>query len=65
MAARAVGSIHPDAKLEVTGGVNRPPMERKMTSALFRQARELGRQMGLELKEASTGGGSDGNLNAP
>jgi glutamate carboxypeptidase len=60
----ALAPIHPQAKLEITGGVNRPPMERKMASALFRKARELGRQMGLELKEASTGGGSDGNFTA-
>jgi glutamate carboxypeptidase len=61
---RALSPIHPAAKLEVTGGVNRPPMERKMATALFRKARELGRQMGLELKEAATGGGSDGNFTA-
>ncbi|MGA3324060.1 MAG: M20 family metallopeptidase [Terriglobia bacterium] len=61
---RALAPIHPEAKLEVTGGVNRPPMERKMASALFRKARELGRQMGLDLKEAATGGGSDGNFTA-
>jgi glutamate carboxypeptidase len=39
-------------------------MERKMAIALFHQARELGRQMGLELREAATGGGSDGNFTA-
>ena len=61
---RALSPIHPEAKLEITGGVNRPPLERKMAIALFRQARELGRQMGLELKEAATGGGSDGNFTA-
>jgi glutamate carboxypeptidase len=61
---RALAPIHPQAKLEITGGVNRPPMERKMAIALFRKARELGRQMGLELKEAATGGGSDGNFTA-
>jgi glutamate carboxypeptidase len=61
---RALSPIHPEAKLEITGGVNRPPMERKMASALFRKARELGRQLGLELKEAATGGGSDGNFTA-
>ncbi|HMD86950.1 MAG TPA: M20 family metallopeptidase [Terriglobia bacterium] len=61
---RALAPIHPEAKLEITGGVNRPPMERKMASALFRKARKLGRQMGLELKEAATGGGSDGNFTA-
>jgi glutamate carboxypeptidase len=61
---QALAAIHPEAKLEITGGVNRPPMERKMASALFRKARELGRQMGLDLKEAATGGGSDGNFTA-
>jgi len=61
---RALSPIHPEATLEIAGGVSRPPMERKMASALFRQARKLGRQMGLELKEATTGGGSDGNFTA-
>jgi glutamate carboxypeptidase len=61
---RALTPVHPEAKLEITGGINRPPLERKMTMALFAKASELGRQMGLELKEASTGGGSDGNFTA-
>ena len=61
---RALTPIHPQATLEITGGVNRPPMERKMARALFRKARALGRQMGLELKQAATGGGSDGNFTA-
>ena len=60
----ALTPINPEARLEITGGVNRPPMERKMALALFRQAQNLGRQMGLELKEAATGGGSDGNFTA-
>lgn len=52
------------AKIKITGGVNRPPLERKMAIGLFRQARELGLQMGLYLKEVATGGGSDGNFTA-
>jgi glutamate carboxypeptidase len=60
----ALSPINPEAKLEITGGVNRPPLERKMASTLFRKARKLGRQMGLELNEAATGGGSDGNFTA-
>jgi glutamate carboxypeptidase len=52
-------------KLEVTGGINRPPMERKPgTVALFKQAKKLAAQIGLNLEEASTGGGSDGNFTA-
>ena len=52
------------ARLEVEGGINRPPMERPMAIGLFRKAQELGREMGFELQEASTGGGSDGNFTA-
>jgi glutamate carboxypeptidase len=55
---------HPDARLEIEGGINRPPMERKMAAALFRKACALGRELGMELTEISTGGGSDGNFTA-
>ena len=48
--------------LVVTGGENRPPLERTVTGALFEQAREVGQALGLDLQEAGTGGGSDGNL---
>jgi glutamate carboxypeptidase len=51
------------AKLEVRGGVNRPPLERTPgVSALFRHAQSLMRECGLALGEAATGGGSDGNF---
>ena len=56
--------FNPGTHLEVKGGVNRPPMERRRALALFLRARELGRELGIELKEASTGGGSDGNFTA-
>jgi len=52
------------AKLQVSGGINRPPMERRMAEGLFRQARDLALQLGFHLDEASTGGGSDGNFTA-
>jgi glutamate carboxypeptidase len=52
-------------KLTVTGGINRPPMERKPgTAALFKTARKLATEMGFVLDEAATGGGSDGNFTA-
>ena len=55
----------PACTLTITGGINRPPMERKAgTIALFRQARRLAQQLGFALEEASTGGGSDGNFTA-
>ncbi|HTV07762.1 MAG TPA: M20 family metallopeptidase [Candidatus Aquilonibacter sp.] len=51
--------------LRVEGGINRPPMERSAgTVALFQRAQILAAEIGLELQEASTGGGSDGNFTA-
>jgi glutamate carboxypeptidase len=52
-------------KLTITGGINRPPMERKAgTIALFKKARSLAAELGFALEEAATGGGSDGNFTA-
>jgi glutamate carboxypeptidase len=49
--------------LTVTGGMNRPPMERtKGTAVLYRQARALAAELGFALGEAATGGASDGNF---
>ncbi len=51
--------------LEITGGLNRPPMERSVGIVqLFRTAQQLAREMGVALEESMTGGGSDGNLTA-
>ena len=56
---------NPFCRLEVTGGINRPPMERGPgTVRLYEQARSLALELGFELQEASTGGGSDGNFTA-
>lgn len=53
------------ARVEVRGGVSRPPLERTAAvRELFGRARALMREMGLQLGEAATGGGSDGNLTA-
>jgi glutamate carboxypeptidase len=62
---RALRPIDKACTLTLTGGINRPPMERKSgTVALFRTAQRLARQLGLALTEAATGGGSDGNFTA-
>ncbi|HMH14883.1 MAG TPA: M20 family metallopeptidase [Edaphobacter sp.] len=62
---RSLKVSDPHCKLEITGGINRPPMERKAgTIALFKKARRLAAEIGFELDEASTGGGSDGNFTA-
>ncbi len=53
------------ATVEVTGGLNRPPMERtEGIVKAFEKARGLGQELGLEIEEAGTGGGSDGNFTA-
>ena len=52
-------------RLTVTGGINRPPMERKPgIAALFKTAKKLAAEIGVTLEEAATGGGSDGNFTA-
>jgi glutamate carboxypeptidase len=62
---RGLKCADPACKLEVTGGMNRPPMERKPgTVSLYKQARRLAAELGFDLAEASTGGGSDGNFTA-
>ena len=49
--------------LAVSGGLNRPPMERtRGTVKLYRQARALAAELGFALDEAATGGASDGNF---
>ncbi|MFP5237684.1 MAG: M20 family metallopeptidase [Acidobacteriota bacterium] len=49
--------------LTVTGGINRPPMERtRGTVALYQRARALAADLGFALDEAATGGASDGNF---
>ena len=51
------------ARLEVTGGWTRPPLERSPgAERLFAKAREHGRTLGLELEAEGSGGGSDGNI---
>jgi glutamate carboxypeptidase len=52
------------ARLEVTGGFTRAPLERKMSAALFARAKALAAEMNLKLEECAVGGGSDGNFTA-
>jgi glutamate carboxypeptidase len=54
--------VTPGAQLHITGGWNRPPLERKVTGPLFERAQAIGKTLGLDLQEGGTGGGSDGNL---
>jgi len=52
--------------VKVTGELNRPPYERSNAgAALYEQAKALAAEIGFELFDTSTGGGSDGNFTAP
>jgi glutamate carboxypeptidase len=65
---RALQGLRPilkGAQIEVRGGINRPPLERTAAvGTLFEKAQSLMREIGVNLREASTGGGSDGNFTA-
>lgn len=64
---RKLKELHPrhkGAKLEIHGGFDRPPLERKMSATLFARAKSLAAQMKEKLGECTVGGGSDGNFTA-
>lgn len=66
---RALADLRPHdprATLTVSGDWNRPPMVRtETTSVLYERARTLAVELGVELRECSVGGASDGNFVTP
>jgi glutamate carboxypeptidase len=57
--------VMPGSRVEVDGGFDRPPMERNaLMIETFNRAKEIGAAHGLTLREAGSGGGSDGNYTA-
>ncbi len=61
----ALKPVNAKCRLAITGGINRPPLERtKQVAALFEMARGTGQEIGFELSEIAVGGGSDGNFTA-
>jgi glutamate carboxypeptidase len=62
---RALRPFDRRCAIEVTGGMNRPPMERSAgIGDLFTRARKLADELGVKVEESATGGGSDGNFTA-
>lgn len=62
---RGLKCVDPRCRVEVTGGLNRPPMERtREIAALFGTAKRLAAEIGVAIEESATGGGSDGNFTA-
>lgn len=52
--------------VKVIGELNRPPYEKSNAgAALYEHARALAAEIGFDLVDSSTGGGSDGNFTAP
>jgi glutamate carboxypeptidase len=64
---RALRTETRGTSLEVTGGIDRPPLERtEANRRLWKILRERAREVGVELEEAPVvGGGSDGNHTSP
>ena len=61
-AIRGLEPTSPGSALIVQGGIGRPALEpTPRNRALWRLARRLGGEIGLELTEAAAGGASDGN----
>jgi glutamate carboxypeptidase len=62
----AVTNLQPfneNVKILVTGGVNRPPLERTdSVAALFEKAKQTAASFGYDLEETQVGGASDGNF---
>jgi glutamate carboxypeptidase len=62
---RSLRPFNKKCKLEITGGINRPPMERTAgVAALYEKGVAIARDLGWKLGEAAVGGGSDGNFTA-
>lgn len=62
---KSLRAVDKRCSVTVTGGLNRPPMERTgEVASLFKLARELARTFDVLLEESMTGGGSDGNFTA-
>lgn len=62
---KALRPHNPAIELKIEGGLNRPPFEKTPgIAALFAHAKGIAAEIGFELHDLSTGGGSDGNFTA-
>ncbi len=62
---RALRPVNPRCRIEIEGGINRPPMERtKPVITLYKLARTIAHELGFPLEAIAVGGGSDGNFTA-
>jgi glutamate carboxypeptidase len=62
---RSLKPFNRNCRITISGGMNRPPMERTAGVAdLYRKAALIADDLGWKLDEAAVGGGSDGNFTA-
>ena len=62
---RSLKPFNRNCQIAISGGLNRPPMERTTgVAALYDAAAAVANELGWKLQEASVGGGSDGNFTA-
>jgi glutamate carboxypeptidase len=62
---RRLQPVNPDTTLHVSGGFDRPPLERSEAGMrLYQLARSVARDLQHDLPEGAAGGGSDGNFTA-
>ena len=62
-AIHALKPRNPEARIEVSGGINRPPLEKEATSALYAQCESIAKRLNISpFGSASVGGASDGNF---
>jgi glutamate carboxypeptidase len=64
-AITGIAAVNPLARIEVTGGINRPPLQPTATAALYERAEKVAASIGMApLGSAHVGGASDGNFAA-
>jgi glutamate carboxypeptidase len=64
-AFRSLRAVDGRTTVSADGGLDRPPLERTaLVERLYREAQQVARELGQELAEGGTGGGSDGNFTA-
>lgn len=62
---QSLGAHTPDVRVDVHGGINRPPMEQSVSEELLACARRVAERLGhAEVEAVSAGGASDGNFTA-
>jgi glutamate carboxypeptidase len=61
---RKISPINGEAKIVITGGLNRPPLEPSSTKEIYAVAEKVASRMGITLGSANVGGASDGNFAA-